>query len=141
VQKTLPSVPKTFLIRPSLVTEQLGAILATILSQKDGMCASRLRTTSLTSHQTMHDLHLRPSWTRLIAFRIWTRNSGLWIAPDSRWSLWKNIWILYFLILIFYYMRSFYLRFWVYVIEKMAFFSGTNPLIYGNPKSFYMRIL
>jgi len=52
VQKTLPSVPKTFLIRPSLVTEQLGAILATILSQKDGMCASRLRTTSLTSHQT-----------------------------------------------------------------------------------------
>ncbi len=33
------------------------------------------------------------------------------------------------------YMRSFYLRFHVYAIEKWPF-SGTYPLIYVNPRSF-----
>jgi len=37
------------------------------------------------------------------------------------------------------YMRSFYLQFWVYAIEKWPF-SGTYPLIYGNPRFFYMQI-
>ncbi len=32
-------------------------------------------------------------------------------------------------------MRSFYLQFHVYAIEKWPF-SGTYPLIYGNPRSF-----
>ena len=36
-------------------------------------------------------------------------------------------------------MPSFYLQFCVYAIEKWPF-SGTFPLIYGNPWSFYKRI-
>jgi len=36
-------------------------------------------------------------------------------------------------------MWSFNLRFHVYTIEKLPF-SGTFPLIYGNPWYFYMRI-
>jgi len=36
-------------------------------------------------------------------------------------------------------MRSFYLRFLVYAIEKWPF-SGTYPLIYSHPWSLYMRI-
>ncbi len=36
-------------------------------------------------------------------------------------------------------MRSFYLQFCLYAIEKWPF-SGTYPLIYGNPRSFYMQI-
>jgi len=36
-------------------------------------------------------------------------------------------------------MRSFYLQFCIYAIEKWPF-SGTYPLIYGNPRSFYMQI-
>ncbi len=37
------------------------------------------------------------------------------------------------------YMRTFYLRFQVYAIEEVVF-SGTYPLIYGNPWCFYMQI-
>jgi len=37
------------------------------------------------------------------------------------------------------YMRSFYLRFRVYAIQKWPF-SGTHPLIYSHPWSFYMWI-
>jgi len=36
-------------------------------------------------------------------------------------------------------MRSFYLQFQVYSIEKWPS-SGTYPLIYGNPRSFNMQI-
>jgi len=36
-------------------------------------------------------------------------------------------------------MRSFYLQIRVYAIEKWPF-SGTHPLIYSNPWSFYMQI-
>ena len=37
------------------------------------------------------------------------------------------------------YMQSFYLRFRVFATEKWLF-SGTYPLIYSHPWSFYMRI-
>jgi len=37
------------------------------------------------------------------------------------------------------YMRSFYLRIWVYAIKK-GLFSGTYPLIYSDHMSFYIRI-
>ncbi len=37
------------------------------------------------------------------------------------------------------YLRSFYLRFHAYAIEKWPF-SGTYPLIYSYPWSFYIRI-
>jgi len=37
------------------------------------------------------------------------------------------------------YMLSFYLQFHVYAIEKWPF-SGTYPLIHGNPRSIFMRI-
>ncbi len=36
-------------------------------------------------------------------------------------------------------MQTFYLQFQVYAIEKWPF-SGTYPLIYGNPRSFYMLL-
>ncbi len=37
------------------------------------------------------------------------------------------------------YMRSFYLRFCIYAIQKWPF-SGTYPLIYSHPRSFYKQI-